>query len=620
MRIGTPLKDSSRESRLFRSRALVAAVITLLLVGVILVRLIYLQVFNHAHYTTLSRNNRVDIQPIAPTRGLIYDRNGVLLAQNRPAYSLEIIPERVQEMDTTLDEVAALIAVTEEDRVRFHGFLQHKRRFDAIPLRFRLNDEEVARIAANRHRLPGVEIRAHLARHYPLGALTAHSVGYVGRINARELQRLEEGSNYSATSHIGKVGVEKAFEKTLHGRVGFQQVETNARGRVLRVLERTPPVPGKNLHLTLDARLQRAAEEAFAGERGALVAIDPNDGAVLALVSTPAFDPNLFVNGISSEAYRALTGSFDRPLFNRALRGQYPPGSTAKPFIGLAGLAEGEITPNEKVQCPGWYRLKGDDRRYRDWKRRGHGPMDLEHAIVESCDVYFYDLAFNLGIDRISAFLARFGFGQATGLDIGGEMPGLLPSRDWKRRAHQQPWFPGETLITGIGQGFFLTTPLQLATTTAALAARGKRMRPRVVQAVEDPASGEREPHHLPALEPVTLDNPDHWEEIHDAMVEVIHGIKGTARGIRPGLTYPVAGKTGTAQVFGLAEEEEYVAEDLVKRLRDHALFISYAPADAPRIAVAVVVENGGSGGAVAAPIARRVMDTYLLSGTGEQP
>jgi penicillin-binding protein 2 len=381
---------------------------------------------------------------------------------------------------------------------------------------------------------------------------------------------------------------------------------------VLRVLERTPPVPGQNLYLNIDVALQRTAEQAFNGERGALVAIAPQSGAVLAMVSMPGYDPNLFVNGIPLEAYRALSDSHDQPLFNRAVRGQYPPGSTTKPFVGLAGLELNRITPNDAIVCPGWYSLKGDDHRYRDWKKGGHGLISLNRAIVESCDVFFYDLSLNLGIDNISSYLGQFGFGRKTEIDIGGEASGLMPTREWKRRVRREPWFPGETLITGIGQGFNLATPLQLASSTATLAAKGKRMRPMVVQAIEDPSSLARQALPLEQLGEVAVKGPGNWRRIQQAMTQVVHSANGTARRISQGLQYTIAGKTGTAQVFTVAQDAEYEAEEIAKRLRDHALFIAFAPADEPTIAVALIVENGGSGSAVAAPIARQVIDTFM--------
>jgi len=608
----TLLKNPMRERHLFNVRAVFVAVFSVLLMLALLMRMVYLQILQHEHFTTLSTNNRVSVQPIAPTRGLIYDRNGIVLAQNLPTYSLEIVQERVKDIKSTLAEIGRLIEVSDEDIERFEHELKRRRRFEAVPLRFRLSDEEVALIAVNSHRLPGVEINSTLTRHYPLGALTVHTVGYVGRISEKELQILDP-SNYSGTTYVGKIGVEKSYEALLHGQVGYQQVETNARGRVLRILERTPPVPGQNLYLNIDVTIQRTAEKAFNGERGALVAIAPKTGAVLSLVSIPTYDPNLFVNGIPLETYQALSDSRDQPLFNRALRGQYPPGSTTKPFVGLAGLELNKISTSDAVVCPGWYSLKDDDHRYRDWKKTGHGTISLTRAIIESCDVFFYDLSLNLGIDNISSYLSQFGFGRRTEIDIGGEASGLMPTREWKRRVRKEPWFPGETLITGIGQGFNLATPLQLASVTATLAAEGKRMKPMVVQAIEDPSTLQRNP--LPPLQlgEVPVKDPGNWARINRAMTMVVHGTSGTARRISAGLTYKIAGKTGTAQVFTVAQDAEYEADELAKRLHDHALFIAFAPAEDPEIAVALIVENGGSGSAVAAPVARQVIDSFML-------
>lgn len=609
----TMLKDPIRERHLFQNRAIFAAVLCVLALSVLALRMAYLQVVYHQHYSSLATNNRVSLKAVAPTRGLIFDRNGVVLAQNIPTFTLEIIQERVEDLSYTLDELAALIPISEDDRERFEHERRRTRRFNPVPLRFRLSDEEVAVVSINLHRLPGVEINSTLTRHYPLADLTAHTVGYVGRISERDLQEIDT-SNYAATRHIGKIGVERSHEHLLHGRVGREQVETNARGRILQILHREPPQPGHNLYLNIDIALQQEAMAAFAGERGALVAIEPGSGAVLALVSVPSYDPNLFINGISQAAFRELSDSRDQPLFNRALRGQYPPGSTTKPILGLAGLELNEITSLDSVVCPGWFSLPGDDHRYRDWRREGHGPIGVTRSIVESCDVFFYDLSLKLGIDRMSSYIAQFGFGQRTGLDIGGEASGLLPSREWKRRVKREPWYPGETLITSIGQGFNLATPLQLANATATLGNRGKHMQPFVVQAVQDPASGEKTRFEPIQLHQVPIQDPGNWWRIDRAMVRSVEEPAGTARSISRGLQYRIAGKTGTAQVFGLAQDQEYVEEEIAKRLRDHALFVAYAPSDDPKIAVALIVENGGGGGRTAAPIARRVMDRYLLA------
>lgn len=615
---GLALKDHLRETHIFQQRLVVAMVMIGVLILGLVARLFWLQILHRDHYATLSENNRVNVLPIPPTRGLIYDRNGVLLAQNLPSFTLELVPEHIDDLAKTLDDLAKLVALTDEDVLRFHRNRKKKRRFEGVPLRFRLSDAEVARLAVNQYRLPGVQVRAELTRHYPLGKLAAHAIGYVGRINERELQRLD-ASDYLGTSYIGKVGIERAYEELLHGHVGFQQVETNAQGRTLKVLERTLPEPGRNLYLNLDVRLQRVAEQAFGDRNGALVAIDPRNGGVLALVSMPTYDPNLFVNGLDTLTFKQLRDSPERPLFNRALRGQYPPGSTIKPFIGLAGLELDEIRAGEPLSCPGWFMLKNDPRRYRDWKKTGHGETDLTKAIVESCDVYFYDLAMRLGIDRMHDYLARFGLGQRTGIDIRGELSGLLPSSGWKRRTYRTVWYPGETLIAGIGQGFMLTTPLQLAAITATLATYGQRMTPRMVMAIQDPDSTARETVAPLPQAPVPIVRRSDWDTVIEAMRKVVTGPHGTARGIARGLTYTLAGKTGTAQVFGIKQDEEYKEEEVHHKLRDHALFIAFAPVEKPTIAVAVIVENGGHGGSAAAPIVRKVIDVWMQTqGKGE--
>ena len=607
------LKNHFHETQIFNHRILVAGVIMFFLLILLLSRLVYLQITNQKHYSTLSENNRVSIRPIPPSRGLIFDRNGILLAQNLPSFTLEIITEHVDDLNKTLATLSQLISISDEDLKSFHKNRRKKRRFEGIPLRYRLNDEEVAKISVQQNYLPGVIINAQLSRNYPQGKLASHAVGYVSRINEAELRKLN-ASNYSATTHIGKVGIERTYEDILHGKVGFQHVETNAQGRILRVLERTLPVSGKNLYLNLDSKVQAIAEESLAENNGALVAIDPRNGAVLAMVSVPVYDPNLFVHGISSINYKALSTSAERPLFNRALRGQYPPGSTIKPLMGLAGLELKELQSHDEINCPGWYVLKNDERRYRDWKKEGHKHTDLRKAITESCDVFFYDLALTLGIDNISSYLAQFGLGQKTGIDLLGELSGLNPSREWKRRSRNLPWFPGETLITGIGQGFMLTTPLQLAHATAAIAKMGERFKPRMLYAIQDEQNSPLIKSKAMPLKTVPINDENNWQTVIKAMKNVVHGIHGTARGIKYNLKYTMAGKTGTAQVFGIAQDAEYKKEEIAKKLQDHALFIGFAPYENPRIAVALIVENGGSGGSVAAPIVRKVMDQYLLN------
>ncbi|MCG6862579.1 MAG: penicillin-binding protein 2 [Chromatiaceae bacterium] len=609
-------KDHSGESRLFANRALVAGVLVFAAMLLVAGRLAQLQIENHAHFSTLSEDNRVRLEPLPPTRGLIYDANGILLADNYPSYSLEITLEKVQDLDATIKALGAFIDIGEQDLKRFSRMRKKRRRFEGVPIRTDLGQDEVARFAVNGHRFPGVDIRAQLLRSYPLGEHTAHVLSYVGRINEQELERID-ASDYAGTNYIGKGGVEKAYEDLLHGSVGYQQVEVNARGRVLRILESQPPTAGKDLKLYLDIQLQRDAAAALGDRRGAVVAIDPRTGGVLALVSLPSFDPNLFVEGISSADYKALRDSPDKPLFNRAIRGQYPPGSTVKPFIGLGGLELGAIGFTEPKWCPGFYQLPGHSHKYRCWNRWGHGTVSLEKAIVQSCDVYFYRLAHDLGVDRLHDFLAGFGFGEPSGIDVFGELGGLLPSREWKERARNQPWFPGETLIMGIGQGSYLATPLQLAAATATLAARGRFVQPRVARATEIPGS-EAELAIPAAVRQLPL-SPRNLDKVIASMAKVVESERGTAKRIRTN-AYSIAGKTGTAQVFSVGQKERYRESEVAERRRDHALFVAFAPVEDPRIAVAVVVENGGHGGAVAAPVARQVMDAYLLRGIPAEP
>jgi len=606
------LKDDHLEYRLIRRRLVVSAIIVLVLLLTLLIRLYVLQVVDYEHFSTLSDSNRVRIKALPPARGLIYDRNGVVMANNLPAYRLEIIREQVDDIEDTLTRLKQYVDFSDQDLKRYRQSSKRRRPFESIPLRLNLNDDELARLAVNLHKFDGVEINARLARNYPLGSLGVHALGYVNRINLEELSQVNE-INYAGTSHIGKLGVERFYEDELHGTVGVQQVEVNARGRTLRVLDEKPPIPGSNLHLTVDSRLQMVAEKAFGDYNGSVVAIDPNNGDILALVSVPTFDPNLFVSGISVKDYAILRDSPDRPLFNRALSGQYPPGSTLKPFYGLAGLETRTTSKEQKLFCGGYYILPNEERKFRDWKKEGHGQVDLQDAITQSCDVYFYDLSYRMGIDKISAFMAQFGFGQKTGIDSPGEKGGLLPSREWKLATQSMPWFPGETLNTGIGQGSFLVTSLQLANSTAALSQKGKRFRPRLVRAIESPDT--REQREIASIEAgqYKILKDLNWRHILKSMKNVVHGVRGTAYPISWGLKYSAAGKTGTAQVYGVAQDEEYDEETVAEKLRDHALFISFAPADDPLIAVAVIVEHGSHGGSVAAPIARKLMDAYLL-------
>ena len=605
------LKNHSNENRLINDRLIFAALFAGLLFIIVMVRLAVLQVVEYEHFDSLSNKNRIDISPLPPQRGLIYDRNGIVLAENIPSFSLEITPENVPNLDDTLTTLAALFSVSEVDITKIRKQIKQQRRFRQFTFRQRLTEEEVAVFSVNRHTLPGVEVVGRLIRHYPQGALFAHTVGYVGRINERDQKNIDLKA-YKGTQQIGKTGIEKQYESLLHGSVGYQQVETNVQGRTVRELQNVSSISGQDLFLNLDINLQRVAAEALGEFNGAVVALVPKTGAVLAMVSKPDFDPNPFVLGISTKEYGALRDSIDMPLFNRTLRGRYPPGSTLKPFVALAGLELGLVTEQTKSFCPGWFSLPGQDHRYRCWKKHGHGHVNLKSSISQSCDVYFYDLANALGIDRLHSFLDFFDFGHRTGIDIPSESKGLSPSREWKRASRNQTWYPGETVISGIGQGFNQTTPIQLAHATAILAMRGINVRPQVARAIRKSGQSELELIEKELAESLPMEDSQHWEAVIDSMVDVVHGTRGTARHIGKNIPFKIAGKTGTAQVFGIKQDEKYDAETLAKKLHDHALFIAFAPADNPEIVVAVVAENGGSGSRTAAPIARKVIDQYF--------
>ncbi|WP_069384232.1 penicillin-binding protein 2 [Halomonas caseinilytica] len=608
------LKNPEQELRVFRMRALLAVVVVILLSGGLAARLFYLQVVQHEVFTTRSEKNRVRVEPLPPTRGLIYDRNGQLLAENRPTYNLTLVRERVDDLDETLSLLVDLLDLPDEEVEAFRErSRQRQRPFQPALLMSDLTEKQIARLAVNRYRLPGVEVEAQLLRYYPDADLLSHALGYVGRINAEELEHLDSG-NYAGTHFIGKTGVENFYEKELHGRAGLRKVETNARGRVLRELDHTDPVPGKDLTLTLDKPLQRLAVDLLDGRRGAIVAIAPQTGEILAMASVPGFDSNQFVTGIDVASYRALQQDLDLPLFNRAARGSYPAGSTIKPFMAMAGLREGVITPEETIYDPGYYELPNDDRRYRNWLRWGHGRVDLERALEVSNNTYFYSLAHDLGIDRIHDNLARFGFGQRTAYDVYGQGAALLPSREWKKERFNQSWYPGETLSVGIGQGYLQITPLQLATATAVLANRGDWVRPRLALEIGD----EPVPTKLPDTPPdIEVANDKWWDNVISGMEQVLSGNEGTARRSGRGLEYRMAGKSGTAQVFSLGQDEKYNAEELKERLRDHALFMAFAPVEDPQIAVSVIVENAGGGSSHAAGLARAMTDFWLLERHG---
>jgi len=618
VRLSTPLKNLDRELARFHGRLKAGSVFIALLATVLLARAFYLQIMQHELYIQRAESNRISLVPIAPNRGLILDRNGRILAENYSAYTLELTRAKTDDLEATLSEVGKLIEITPGQVRRFRRLLSESHEFETVPLKSKLTDEEVAILAANRYRLPGVEVKARLFRNYQAGPGMAHVVGFIGRINDRDLKRLREQNverNYRGSAHIGKTGLEQSYETLLHGRTGFDQMETDASGRAVRMLSRIPPVPGKDLRLHLDAELQAVAEHAFGDYLGGLVALDPNTGGVLALVSKPGFDPNLFVDGIDPETWKSLNESPDRPMVNRALRGIYPPGSTIKPFMALAGLELGLRKPSDSINDPGFYSLPNSRHQFRDWKRGGHGVVDLRRSISQSCDVYYYRLAVDMGIDRMHDYLAKFGLGEKTGIDLEGESSGLLPSRDWKQRRFKQPWYPGETVISGIGQGYHLTTPLQLATAAAMLANGGKRIEPRLVQALREPLAHTWQP--LPGAVrgqvPIT---PAHLAVVREGMMDVMRP-GGTAAASAAGAPYTIAGKTGTAQVVGIKQGAHYDASRLARVHRDHALFIAYAPAENPTIVVAVMVENGGSGSGTAAPIARAVFDYYL---TGKRP
>ncbi|SDS84296.1 penicillin-binding protein 2 [Pseudomonas oryzae] len=615
------LKDHERDARLVRSRAVVGAICVLLLTGVLVARMFYLQVIQYEHHSTLAENNRIHVQPLPPTRGLIYDRNGVIIADNRPSFSLSVTRERAGDWAKVLDTIVEVLELGEEERALFEKRLRQGRRpFEPVPVLFELTEEQIARVAVNQFRLPGVDVVAQLVRHYPQGEHFAHSVGYVGRINEQELKKLDP-VDYSGTHHIGKTGAEKFYEDVLHGQVGYEEVETNARGRVLRVLKHTDPVPGKDIRLHLDLQLQEAAEAALAGRRGAVIAIEPATGGVLAMVSQPSFNPNLFVTGIGFKDYAALRDSIDRPLYNRVLRGLYPPGSTVKPQVALAGLDAGVVNSATRVYDPGFYQLPGNSHKYRNWNRSGDGWVDLNLALARSNDTYFYDLAIKLGIDRLHQYMSAFGLGQRVSLDLFEEAAGLMPSREWKRVNRRQGWFPGETVITGIGQGYMLTTPLQLAQATALIANRGKWVRPRLLKdadglsAEQLMAAGLLEERDTPP--DIVARNPRYWDQVTRGMIEVVHGARGTAHKIGLGSPYLIAGKSGTAQVVAIRQGEKYDRNKVRERHRDHALFVAFAPADDPKIAVAVMVENGESGSGVAGPVAKQVLDAWLLDEQG---
>lgn len=615
------INNTEQEIQRYRQRLLIMMGLVLLAFCLLFVRFFWLQVVQHDYYQTRAEDNRISLVPILPNRGVILDRNGLILARNYSAYTLEITPSQTTGLEATIDGLAQIIEIRAKDRKRFRKLFEESRNFESLPIRTRLTDEEVARFIANRYRFPGVEIKARLFRQYPFETSASHLLGYIGRINDRDIDRIEDQGqedNYRGTEHIGKSGLEQHYEFDLHGQTGFEQMEVDAAGRAVRVLARTPPVSGNNLSLTVDAKLQAVAEQAFGDRRGALVAIEPSTGGILALVSRPGYDPNLFVDGIDTQSWDELNNSPDKPMINRAINGAYPPGSTFKPFMALAALTLGKRTPNQTIADPGYFNFGGHQ--FRDDKKGGHGMVDMYKSIVASCDTYYYILANDLGIDNIASFMAPFGFGSPTGIDIDGESTGVLPSPAWKkkrfRKPEQQRWYAGETISIGIGQGYNTYTPIQLAQAVATLANNGIMFRPHLVKYITETRSGTPRPIEPFPLRQIPLQQ-SHLDIIKQAMIGV--NKEGTAARAFAGAEYVSAGKTGTAQVFSL-KGEKYSEHKVHERLRDHALFIAFAPADRPTIALAVLVENGGFGAQAAAPIARQVFDYYLLGKVPKAP
>lgn len=612
---GMEIRNAQAELQQFRARLAVAGIFTLIMFGLLFARFFYLQIVKHQHYHTLAEANRISIVPIVPNRGIIVDRNGVVLAHNYSAYTLEVTPSKVADLEATMDELATIVEITPRDRRRFKKLLEESKRFESLPIRTRLSDEEIARFAAHRYRFPGVDVKARLFRQYPQAELFSHVVGHIGRINQKELDQLEREdrlSNYRGTDYIGKTGLEQSYERYLHGTTGVEEVEVDSGGRAVRSLSRTPPVSGANLVLKLDAKLQEMVYRSFGDRRGALVAMEPETGGILAFVSKPGFDPNLFVDGIDPQNWSELNNSPDRPMVNRALAGTYPPGSTFKPFMALAALTYGKRRPEQAISDPGYFNFGGH--LFRDDKVGGHGMVDMYKSIVVSCDTYYYVLANDLGVDNIARFMSQFGFGSRTGIDIAGESAGVLPSTEWKMRRFKQKWYAGETVSVAIGQGYNSYTPLQLATATSTLANDGLMFRPHFVNYVEDLHTRERTYIEPKPLRQIDL-KPEHIAVIKNALVGVNR--EGTGARAFAKAEYTSGGKTGTAQVIAIKQGEKYIESKVAERHRDHALFIAYAPADKPKIALAVIVENSGFGARAAAPIARQVFDYYLL---GKEP
>ncbi|MGI2787916.1 penicillin-binding protein 2 [Vibrio fluvialis] len=623
LRKRSPIRDYLAEARLFRNRAVVSFVGIVLMMGILVANLYNIQVNQYQDYKTRSNDNRIKVVPIAPNRGLIYDRNGVLLAENRPVFSLEIIPEKVKNMDETIARLQQILTITPEQIAAFEKERRQTRRFNSVPLLTQLTEEEVAKFSVQQYKYPGVSVNANLKRYYPYGEVLTHVIGYVSRINDRDIERLvREGkeANYQATRDIGKLGIERYYEDLLHGEAGYQEVEVNSRGRVIRTLKYVPPTPGKDIVLNLDIKLQLYVHSLFNGRRGSAVVLDPKDNGVLAMVSSPSYDPNAFVHGISGKEYSELLNDKDRPLVNRTTLGIYPPGSTVKPFIAVSALEEGVITPNTTRNDPGYWRIPNSKTRpFRDWLRWGHGKVDIIKALEESVDTFFYQIAYDMGIDRLSDWMMKFGFGDYTGIDITEESKANMPTRDWKMARHRTPWYQGDTIPVGIGQGYWTATPMQLAKATSVLVHHGKVIAPHLLRSTinnGEEFSTQKETEYV-TYPPITGVPDKYWNMAIEGMYLVNHGKRGTARRAFQGLQYKSAGKSGTAQVFGLAEGQEYNADELAEHLRDHALFTGFAPVDDPKVIVTIVLENAGGGSSNGAPVVRQIFDRVIL-GNGE--
>ncbi|MDC4167454.1 penicillin-binding protein 2 [Photobacterium damselae] len=625
----TQIRDHRAESALFFRRALVSFIGIAVLVGVLLTNLYHIQVQEHEDYQTRSNDNRIKIVPVSPNRGLIYDRNGVLLAENRPVYSLEITSEKVPNLEETLLALQEIMGVTEDDITKFQKERRRTRRFKSVPILDQLNEEQVALFSVNQHRFPGVEVKAYLKRHYPYGDALTHVLGYVAKINDRDIKRLEKAeklSNYKATRDIGKLGIERYYEDQLHGTSGYQEVEVNSRGRVIRTLKYVPPIPGQDLKLNIDIALQlyvqellterskdpETGKEVVKHKRGSVVVLDPKDDSILAMVSSPSYDPNLFVKGISGKNYRELLNNPDRPLVNRVTLGIYPPASTVKPLIAVAALTEGVVTTKTTRNDPGWWVIPNStSRKFRDWLRWGHGSVNIYKAIEESVDTYFYQVAYDMGIDRLSTWMNKFGYGEYTGVDIHEESKANMPTREWKQARYRQPWYQGDTIPVGIGQGYWTATPLQIAKATSVLVNNGVVHRPHLLQStIEDGVETKTEFKDFP---PITGVKQSTWDVAKEGMHRVLYGHRGTARKAFYHTPYQAGGKSGSAQVFGLAENQKYNADELEERLRDHALFTAFAPFEDPKVVVAMVLENAGGGSSNGGPIARKIFDHMLL-------